>query len=125
MRLSELEKTPADGAQFSDAPPAAAQPKNYAAWEKDFLQGIVANQRLQIFRCPSLKAISKPGESEAEFKARLRWPHAKVAMLRLKRCGRNTRPRSPPCRRDLHVPRRRSSDKKNRPPTRGFRPRFP
>ena len=61
MQLSALEKTPAGGAEFEDAPPAAAQPKNYAAWEKDFLQAIVANQRLQIFRCADLKTTSKPG----------------------------------------------------------------
>jgi len=45
------------------------QPKNYASWQKDFLQGLLATQRLRIFRCPSLKAVAKPGESEAEFKA--------------------------------------------------------
>jgi hypothetical protein len=66
---SELEKEPADQAQFSDLPNAALQPKNYANWQKEFLQGILATQRLRIFRCPSLKAVAKPGESEAEFKA--------------------------------------------------------
>ena len=71
VQLSALEKTPASDAEFADAPSPAVQPKNYAAWEKDFLQAIVANQRLRIFRCPSLKAISKPDETEAEFKARI------------------------------------------------------
>ena len=71
VQLSELEKTPAGVAEFEDAPPAAAQPKNYAAWEKDFLQAIVANQRLQIFRCADLKTTSKADETEAEFKARI------------------------------------------------------
>ena len=55
--------------EFSDLPRAASQPKNYASWQKDFLQGLLATQRLRIFRCPSLKAVAKPGESEAEFKA--------------------------------------------------------
>jgi Helicase HerA, central domain len=71
VKLSDLEKTPAGDAEFQDAPPPAVQPKNYAAWEKDFLRAIFANQRLQILRCPSLKAISKPDETEAEFKARI------------------------------------------------------
>jgi Helicase HerA, central domain len=66
---TELEEKPADRAQFSDLPDAALQPKNYASWQKDFLQGLLATQRLRIFRCPSLKAVAKPGESEAEFKA--------------------------------------------------------
>jgi len=71
VQLSALEKTPAGVAEFEDAPPAAAQPKNYAAWEKDFLQAIVANQRLQIFRSAELKTTSKADETEAEFKARI------------------------------------------------------
>jgi hypothetical protein len=66
---AELEKEPADDAQFSDVPNSALQPKNYVNWQKDFLQGILATQRLRIFRCPSLKAVAKPGESEAEFRA--------------------------------------------------------
>jgi hypothetical protein len=66
---TEFEKEPADQAQFSDLPNLALQPKNYANWQKDFLQGVLATQRLRIFRCPSLKVVAKPGESEAEFKA--------------------------------------------------------
>jgi uncharacterized protein DUF87 len=66
---SQLEKEPAGQAQFSDLPNAALQPKNYINWQKDFVQGVLATQRLRIFRCPSLKAVAKPGESEAEFKA--------------------------------------------------------
>jgi hypothetical protein len=64
-----LEKEPVDHAQFADLPHAALQSKNYAAWQKDFVQGVVATQRLRVFRSPSLKAVAKPGESEAEFRA--------------------------------------------------------
>ena len=42
VRLSELEKTPAAGAEFEDAPQRRRGLKNYAAWEKDFRQAIVA-----------------------------------------------------------------------------------
>lgn len=66
---TELEKAPTDQAQFSELPNAALQSKNYASWRKDFLQGVLATQRLRIFCCPSLKAVAKPGESEAEFRA--------------------------------------------------------
>jgi hypothetical protein len=52
-------------------PTAAVQSKNYAGWQKDFLQALLATQRLQIFRCAALKAASKPGETEAEFRARI------------------------------------------------------
>jgi Helicase HerA, central domain len=71
VNLSELDKVPVEGAEFSDLPAGAVQPKNYAVWQKDFVQAILANQRLRIFRCPRLKAASKPDESEAEFKARI------------------------------------------------------
>ncbi|HEY5768689.1 MAG TPA: DUF87 domain-containing protein [Terrimicrobium sp.] len=71
VQLSALAKAPADGAEFEDAPPVAARPKSYAAWEKDLVQTIVASQRLQIFRCAGLKANSKSGETEGEFKARI------------------------------------------------------
>ncbi|HEY5706982.1 MAG TPA: DUF87 domain-containing protein [Terrimicrobiaceae bacterium] len=71
VQVGELEKAPAGDAEFEDAPSPAVQPKNYAGWERDFLRAIVANQRLRIFRCPSLKIVSKPGETIAEFKARI------------------------------------------------------
>ncbi|MFZ0711117.1 MAG: DUF87 domain-containing protein [Terrimicrobiaceae bacterium] len=71
LEVKALEKEPASGAEFEDAPSAAAQPKNYAAWEKDLLQAVIADQRLQIFRCPGLKTSSKADETEAEFKARI------------------------------------------------------
>jgi hypothetical protein len=71
VSLSDLQKSPASGAEFEDAPPAAAQPEKYPAWEKDLLQSLVTTKRLQIFRCPSLKAAAKPDETESEFKARI------------------------------------------------------
>ena len=71
VQLSALEKAPADGAEFEEAPPAAARPKSYAVWEKDFVRELLARQRLQIFRCASFKANSKAGETEGEFKARV------------------------------------------------------
>jgi len=71
LTLNDLEKAPVEGAEFGEAPSAAAQPKSYAAWQKDFLQSLAASQTLQIFRCAALKAASKPDETEAEFKARI------------------------------------------------------
>jgi Helicase HerA, central domain len=71
VSIGDLQKSPASGAEFEDLPPAAAQAENYAAWEKDLVQSLVSTKRLQIFRCPSLKAVSKPDETESEFKARI------------------------------------------------------
>jgi DNA helicase HerA-like ATPase len=69
--LAGLEKSPAAGAEFEEAPSPAAQPKNYSVWERDFLQAILASQRLRVFSCPRLKAVSRPDETEAEFRARI------------------------------------------------------
>ena len=43
-----LLKAPPTGATFADVPAAAAKPKNYATWEKDFTQwlGAVAIDRV-------------------------------------------------------------------------------
>lgn len=71
VNIGDLQKSPASGAEFEETPPAAAQAEKYAAWEKDLVQSLVATKRLQIFRCPSLKASSTPDETESEFKARI------------------------------------------------------
>jgi hypothetical protein len=68
--LEDLEKAPADGAAFSDPPAAAAKPKNYAAWQKDFATFLFRTQSLEIFRSPSLKLISRGGETERDFRIR-------------------------------------------------------
>lgn len=44
---------------------------NYKQVAKQFADWMYDNQRLEVFSCPALKAWSKPGESEGEFRARL------------------------------------------------------
>ncbi len=69
--IDELEKSPADGAQFADLPAPAAQAKSYAAWNKAFATWLFQTQKLDLFRSPSLDAQSKPGEKERDFRIRL------------------------------------------------------
>jgi hypothetical protein len=52
-------------------PPAALDKKRYASWKKDFGQWIARTQPLTVFVVPSMKLVSKPGESERDFQARL------------------------------------------------------
>jgi phage host-nuclease inhibitor protein Gam len=68
---SDLEKSPAEGAQFADLPGAAAKAKNYAAWEKDLVTWLYGTCKVELYRSPSAKAVSKPGESERDFRIRL------------------------------------------------------
>ena len=67
----DLEKSPEPNASFAELPAAAANPKQYSAWSKDFASWLFRMQKLELFRCPSLKEISKPGESERDFRVRL------------------------------------------------------
>jgi hypothetical protein len=71
VTLDELEKEPAEGARFGDVPAAAAQVKNYTGWNKSFATWLYQTQRLDIFRSPSLEVLSRPGESERDFRIRL------------------------------------------------------
>jgi len=69
--LDELEPAPVDGATFGELPAAAAQPKNYKAWQKDLVTWIYGNQSVDLFRSPGTGETSKPGEKEREFRLRL------------------------------------------------------
>jgi len=52
-------------------PPAALDKKRYATWTKDFGQWVTRAQPLKVYTVPSMKLVSKPGESERDFQARI------------------------------------------------------
>jgi len=66
-----LEQQPQNDAGFSPLPPAAARKQNAGHWQKTLVSHFFQNATLDLFACPSLKLISKPGEPEGEFHARL------------------------------------------------------
>lgn len=68
---TELERTPAEGAQFAELPPAAGKVKSYAAWQKDFVTWLYGSQQVELFFSPSTKIVSQPGENERDFRIRL------------------------------------------------------
>lgn len=68
---NDLEKTPEADALFANLPPAANKSKNYTTWEKDFTKWLYGTQKLELFKSPSLKEISKIGESERDFRIRM------------------------------------------------------
>jgi hypothetical protein len=67
----DLERAPQGEACFDDLPSAAANPKNYAAWTRDFGSWVFRTQKLDLFRCEALDQLSRPGESERDFRVRL------------------------------------------------------
>jgi hypothetical protein len=68
---SDLDKSPADGAQFSTLPGSAGKAKSYDTWAKEFIGWIYRSRMLEVFRSPSTKESSHPGESERDFRVRL------------------------------------------------------
>jgi hypothetical protein len=71
LALADLESSPEDGAQFGSIPSAASKAKNYDTWNKDFTGWLFRTQKVDLFKSPSTKEVSKPGESERNFRVRL------------------------------------------------------
>ena len=71
LQPNDLEQEPMADADFAELSPAGAEPKNYGKWQKMFLKHIRQNYPLRLFKNPKLKIVSKAGESESGFRARL------------------------------------------------------
>jgi hypothetical protein len=69
---SDLEKEPAEETcLFGHLPRETAKPKAYDAWKKSYADFLYRNQKLSVFKCDDLEEISKPNESERDFRLRL------------------------------------------------------
>lgn len=71
LALADLESSPADGAQFGTVPGAASKAKSYALWNRDFAGWLFRTQKVDLLKSPSATEVSKPGESERDFRVRL------------------------------------------------------
>jgi len=71
LKLDELQNKPSEPAQFAELAPAASNAKNYDVWQKDFINWLLRAQKLELFKSPNLKELSKPGETERDFRVRL------------------------------------------------------
>jgi hypothetical protein len=71
VALADLESSPAEGAQFGSVPSTASKAKSYEAWSKDLSNWLFRTQKVDLLKSPSTKEISKPGESERDFRVRL------------------------------------------------------
>ncbi len=71
LALADLESTPTDGAQFGSVPGVASKAKSYDDWNKDFSGWLFRNQKVELFKSPSTKEVSKPDEPERDFRVRL------------------------------------------------------
>jgi len=68
---SDLEKDPAAGSGFAPLPPDASKPKSYDAWKKGFSDALFRVAKLELFKSEALDELSRPGESEKDFRVRL------------------------------------------------------
>jgi hypothetical protein len=66
-----LERDAPDGVLFSAVPGAAMKPKNYDVWTRQLAAAVTATESLALVKSPSTGELSRPGESEREFRARL------------------------------------------------------
>ena len=71
IATSDLAPDPEGAAAFADLPTAAGKKKSYDGWSKDFAAWLLQSQKVELLRSPSLKVVSKPGESERDFRVRL------------------------------------------------------
>lgn len=60
-----------DGAAFLPVPAGVVTSKSAAGWSKEFAAWLFRTQSLTCLRSPSTKVVSKPGESERDFRVRL------------------------------------------------------
>jgi hypothetical protein len=58
-------------AAFARLPPAAAQPRHHAAWQKSLARALSHRERLELWRHPVLGLTSRPDETERDFRARV------------------------------------------------------
>jgi hypothetical protein len=68
---SRLTSTPGATAEYSELPGPALRAASYATWSKSLQARLYETARAQLFFCDALKAASRPGESEGDFRARL------------------------------------------------------
>lgn len=71
VRVDQLGTTPPAGVTFGDVPSAAAKPRSYTAWEKDFSRWAAQSQSIEVWRSTRAKLVSAPDESERDFRIRL------------------------------------------------------
>jgi hypothetical protein len=71
-RAPVLSDRPLEAASFGALPAEASRAKSYPQWEKELASTLYRTGTLAMFRCAPLKLVSAPGESEGDFRVRVR-----------------------------------------------------
>ncbi|MFN7916135.1 MAG: hypothetical protein U0Q55_12420 [Vicinamibacterales bacterium] len=67
----QLERDAPDEAAYATVPAPALKAKSYDAWAKQFVTTVTTKEVLEVLQSPSTGEISRPEESERDFRARL------------------------------------------------------
>ena len=71
FRLAELTRDAPVDRPFEPVLAAATTPKKYTQWARDFTQWITRSQTVELLKSPQAKLVSRPDESERDFRVRL------------------------------------------------------
>jgi hypothetical protein len=71
VALDDLETEPVAGAEFAELPGGAGKKKSFEGWSRDFAGWLFRTRRLELHVSPELKLVSRPDESEGDFRARI------------------------------------------------------
>ena len=69
--VADLSSEPADARAFDSLPSAASKAKKHAHWAKDFARWVGQSQTVELLQSARTKMISRPDESERDFRVRL------------------------------------------------------
>jgi hypothetical protein len=73
VAVDDLENNPGPAAaDWGPLPSAGAKPKSYEDWSRDLAAWLYGQRRLELLRDPGAGAVSHPGESERDFRVRIR-----------------------------------------------------
>ena len=70
VAVGELAAAGAEGA-YEPIPAAALKPASYRAWQRDLVDWAVATQGVELLASTRLRLVSRPGEDEGAFRARI------------------------------------------------------
>ncbi len=68
---SELLKNAQENPVYEEVPEAAQKGKNFQNWAKDFEEYLFRSEKVTLYKSPSLNMVSKPQETESDFRARI------------------------------------------------------
>jgi DNA-binding ferritin-like protein len=71
LEIADLNDGPEEGAAFAPLPTHAGKEKSYERWKQDFSGWLYRTRKIELMRSPGTNLLSRPAESEREFRVRL------------------------------------------------------